>query len=494
MIKFSATESIDRMKNIFKSHLHQNSTSMETVMNWMHGKKAGDRNHSAWRKVCNTWFKIFELGILTRKSSFESKEWNPWRDWCQSWEEFQSSEEKPPKSEKQKAAIFSEMFHIAKLTRDKLEDAKAMRTCLEQVKDENQNLRTQNLILKDKCEVLQCKLDAEKQIREENDRFNNYNVEKEVKLRKELEVEKQNLKFQVQGKEEEFWQMQAKLSELEKALYRLQGQLVERKEKDFCQFTYNHFVIPGCKCNQPTRYAQIKNGEGEKRLDLDYIRDIANRLGKVTIFNVFDWLCSFEEEYKIWLWSGKDVEQILLRCMNTSTFSSLPLSVRTCQTTLLDICKHIAERLIPDLDGILDTEKMSEGDDVLQYFHRMWMIYRITENPDFQNKDDLKYTKAIFQGLLPHLYEELGTFCFDDYEDLECAVLSAEYSWSESEKYSQNWYKKTYRAGPGCPSRYRIWNRLQKYNVPYENIHNAPYWELLVYLSRFEDLETGKPR
>lgn len=58
----------------------------------------------------------------------------------------------------------------------------------------------------------------------------------------------------------------------------------------------------------------------------------------------------------------------------------------------------------------------------------------------------------------------------------------------------ESWYYKARKAGVGCPSRYKIWKRLEKYEDPRETVDNAPYWQLLVRLSRFEDLETGERR
>ncbi|XP_075711981.1 uncharacterized protein LOC142748681 [Rhinoderma darwinii] len=461
---------------------------MEALRYLMSRKKAGDRNHSSWRTVCDAWYKmIFPKWIITHDfSSSEYKDWNPWKDWCESWEEFQSSEEKPPKSEKPKAALFSQLSFIAKLTREKLEDAKTMRTDLEQTTGENLSLRTQNFILKKQCEELQRELLAEKQMIIQNDLLK----EKEVNLRKSLEDQKEHLTFQLYQKDEELKEHQAKCRELEKTCSSFQDQLVECQKQYGFQFNIKNdfFIIPGCKYNQPHLRAQLENGGVENSLHLGSITNIVDRLGKVDSWNVLDWLCSCGVEYGIWKWSQQDFEEILHSCMDSRNFSLLLNKVKTGKYTWLYMCKKIAETFHPDLDDMLDKEQMREDDKVLKYFDRMWMLYRIGECSNPSSKDDPKYKNAICEGLLPHLNKMVQNLRDEDYEVLERAARMAEYFCLVCEEEDRDGYVNARKAIAGCPSRKTIWKRLQRYNVPNEEIHDAPYGNLLVHLSRYEDL------
>ncbi|XP_073506284.1 uncharacterized protein [Phyllobates terribilis] len=454
---------------------------MDALKSWMHGK-----NHASWTKVRDEWYKVIfsKFSINCNYSSLEYKNWNPWKVWCESWEEFQSSEEKPPKSEKPKAAVFSEMFNLAKLTSDKLEEAKTMRIDLSQKIHENDSLRNQNFILDKKCAELQMELNIREKMRV-------LNLEKEAKLRTALEGREQILMLQVKRMEEELCQARAKCDQLEETISSFQSQLVEYYKKDQCQLNIKNDIhyYPYPERNQPFPYKQLENGEGEKSLDLESIKNIAERLGQVIRLNVFDWLCTCDAEYRIWGWSGKDFEKILHRCTDSSIYSSITPIIRMTEISWREMCKHIAERFVPDLDDVLHKEQMRTDETVLQYFNRMWMIYRFNEV--FSSRDEPKYIDAICDGLLPHLHKAVEYLRDDeDYEAIEAAARLEEYSWWDSERQEDARYWEVRRAGAGCPSRTTIWRRLKEHGVPHKKIDGATYWNLLVRLSRYEDLET----
>ncbi|CAN2387242.1 hypothetical protein PRIEUP_LOCUS8276, partial [Pristimantis euphronides] len=441
------------------------------------------RDHPSWRKMSDTWYQIiFPHFILTKDfSSVEYKEWNPWSDWCNAWENFQSSKEKPPKSEKLKAAIFSQLYTVAKLTSDKLEEGKIKA-------QENQSLIYKNVELKRKCDELQRQLDAERQVRMENDYWVKLNLEKEAKLKETLEDENELLTSQVKQTKRELEKTLARCRELENMVSEVPSLL------EYCSKRINYQinikndinVLPSPTCSPSPLHGQLENGEVERCLDC--INDIASRLGKVTSLNVFDWLCRFEGEYNILKWNENELEEILLRCMDSGVFTSLLPLLNTGHLSWLDICIHIAERFIPDLDDILTMEKMEEDEKVLDYFHRMWMIYRVTRRNGHESKNDPEYLTAICVGLLPHLYKEVEHICDGDYQSIERAAISAEYSSLVFKEKKSNWYKKARKAGVGCPSRMSIWKRLEKYPELYKETNNAIYFTLLVHLSRVEDL------
>lgn len=429
---------------------------METLQKCMPWKKVGD--HPAWRKVCATWYKmIFSDWIISHDfSTLEYKEWNPWKDWCNTWKEFESSGEKPPKSKKQKADMFSELFNIAKLMSDKLEELKTTRADLESRTNENESLRNQNVAWQRTCEDLHRQLDAEKQMVIDM----KYKWETEVNRREALESEKKMLTFQVLRMEDKLQQAQDECRELESKISSSEGQLME------CRNENRYQIIIKNDINVFSKNEQRK----ENVLDVDSIRD---RLGQLNGENVFDWLCSFEVEYNLSNWSGTDIEHILRGYTDFNNVSSLLPIVKMGRTTWLGMFKQIAEFFFPDLDDVLDTEQMRRNDKVLQYFHRMWMIYRITEYPDDVSVNDPKYKNAVCNGLLPHLYDEVNDVRDEDYEVLEQVAISVE---------------KVMKAGAGFPSRKEIWDRLQRHDVPYDEIHRATYYKLFVCLSRYEDL------
>lgn len=144
------------------------------------------------------------------------------------------------------------------------------------------------------------------------------------------------------------------------------------------------------------------------------------------------------------------MEHILRGCMDFNNFSSLLPIVKKGRNTWLGMCKQIAEYFLPDLNDVLYTERMRRGDKVLQYFHRMWMIYRITEYPDDVSVNDPKYKHAICEGLHPHLYDEVNESRDEDYKVFERAAT---------------WAEKVRKAGPGFPPRKEIWKRLER-NFP----------------------------
>ncbi|KAM3926599.1 uncharacterized protein RB166_009402 [Leptodactylus fuscus] len=526
---------------------------MSALKNLLFRKKR--YRNSAWRKVCNAWDNIHIV------STWDSPDCNPWSEWCKAWEEFRSSAKKPPKAERAKAEMFLELYNIAQQTGDKLEEAKIMRTDLNQKTNDNIILRNQNFVLQKRCEELQRQLDAEKQTMTRNNQLNEKNLKREVdhqielqnqiqqknqelqnlqklfrnqnlalqnrceELQRQLDAEKEtmtwnnqlnekNLKrevnhqielqnqmddlmFEVQLKNQELQKLQDECRKLEKKCSSSERQLVKFTKIYSPQITFKNDIIvtPRCGWNPLGDYPQLQNGEEERSLDLHYITDIAGRLGMVTRSNVFDWLCSFEVEHNIGTWTRKDFEQILRRCMDSSSFSSLPLRLMMNGTNWVYTLKQIAERFVPNLDHLLATEIMRDDDTALQYLHRMWMIYRIVEFPSVPTKNDEDYISCTIQGLTQHLYEAIEDVRAD-YESIERDVLSAEYSWAEQEGKQQLWRKKTMKAGAGCPSRYKIWKRLENHldSVPYEEINGAPYWDLVVMLSRQEDLGTGEPR
>ncbi|XP_069619315.1 uncharacterized protein [Ranitomeya imitator] len=455
---------------------------MDALKNWIHGK-----NYRSWRKVRDEWYKVIfsKFTITCNYSSLEYKNWNPWKVWCESWEEFQSSEEKLPKSDKPRAAVFSEMFNLAKMTSGKLEEAKAMRIDLSQKIHENESLKNQNFILEKKCAELQMELNIREKMRVQN-------LEKEVNLTTALEGREQILKLQVKRLEDELCQARAKCNQLEETISSFQRQLVEYNKKGNCQIiikTDMHCDLYP-KSSQPFPYKQLENAEGEKSLDLESIKNIVERLGPVTRLNVFDWLCSCDAEYRIWGWSGKDFEKILHRCMNSSIYSSITPITRMTEISWSEMCKDIAEKFIPDLDDLLANERMKEDETVLQYFNRMWMIYRCISL--FSSRDEPEYIEAICDGLLPHLRDYVKQFCDEDedYMAIEASARSAEYLWWKSESKEEERYWAVRRAGPGCPSRTTIWRRLKEHGVPHKEIDGATWWDLLVRLSRCEDLGT----
>ncbi|KAM5170542.1 uncharacterized protein ACMZJ9_003446 [Mantella aurantiaca] len=58
---------------------------------------------------------------------------------------------------------------------------------------------------------------------------------------------------------------------------------------------------------------------------------------------------------------------------------------------------------------------------------------------------------------------------------------------------ADSWHDMAREAGVGCPSRDKIWRRLQRYEDPFLTVNNATYWKLVIRLSRYEDLGTKKP-
>ncbi|XP_073423649.1 uncharacterized protein [Dendrobates tinctorius] len=514
---------------------------MDALKNWIHGK-----NYHSWRMVRHEWYKVIfsEFTITCNYSSLEYKNWNPWKDWCESWQEFQSSGEKLPKSDKPRAAMFSEMFNLAKLTSDKLEEAKAMRIDLSQKIHQNESLSNQNFTLEKKCAKLQMelnmremrvqnlekeakltsdKLEEAKAMRidlsqkiHQNESLRNQNLilekkcaklgmelnmtekmrvqnlEKEANLRTALEDREQVLTLQVKRMENELCQAQAKCDQLEETISSFQSQLVEYNKKGNCQFNIKNDIhyYPYSKSNQPFPYKQLENGKGEKSLDLETIKNIVERLGPVTRLNVFDWLCSCDAEYRIWGWSGKDFEKILHRCTDSSIYSSITPITRMTEISWFEMCKDIAERFIPDLDDLLAKEQMKNDETVLQYFNRMWMIYRF--NNVYSSRDEPEYIEAICDGLLPHLRDHVKQFCVEDedYVAIEASARSAEYLWWMSGKNEEERYWAVRRAGPRCPSRTTIWRRLKEHDVQHKEIDGATYWDLVVRLSRYEELGT----
>ncbi|KAG8550744.1 hypothetical protein GDO81_021943 [Engystomops pustulosus] len=448
---------------------------MASLKRFIFGKEGRDNKHSSWRKLCDKWRLICLVPNLSKE------DWNPWREWCEAFEEFESSGEKPPKSERSRAAMFSQLRKAAELTGDKLEEAKTM--------------RLGNNPWKTSYEELRRNWDAERLRRIKEDDVNKSNLEKEAKLRRRAEAEKDILEFRVQKAEEELQQVRDKCQELEGELSAFQHNLVKCGRKFGFQVTIRDGIIlvPGLSLKPTPLRPQLENGGAS--LPLDHITDIASRLGQVTTSNVFDWLRNFEEEYKISNWSNKDLQRIFFRCMDSSRFSSLCFDrAENLPTDCLDLCMKIALKFCPDIDHKWETEKMQEDDTVMEYFHRMWMIYRITKYPIFRSKDNLTYKDAICEGLLPHLQEKVDVHRYGEYKEIETFALIAERSWLESEDRKQGWYLKKRKAGPGCPPRWRIWRRLQNYPVPYEKIHNASYWTLLEYLSKYEDLGTWMAR
>ncbi|XP_072001287.1 uncharacterized protein [Engystomops pustulosus] len=448
---------------------------MASLKRFIFGKEGRDNKHSSWRKLCDKWWQICFV------PTFPKEDWNPWREWCEAFDEF--------------AAMFSELRKAAELTGDKLEEAKTMRRLLEEMSKENKNLGVMNYSWKTSYEELQRHLDAERQRRIEEDNLNKSNLEKEVKLRRRAEAEKDILEFQVQKAEEELQQVQDKCQELEGELSSFQGDLVKCGRKFGFQVTIKNgiIIVPGINLDTTHLRPQLENGGAS--LPLDHISDIASRLGQVTTSNVFDWLRNFEEEYKISNWSNKDLQRIFFRCMDSRRFSSLCYDVgENLPTDCLDLCMNIAEKFCSDIDHKWETEKMQEDDTVMEYFHRMWMIYRLANHPTVTSKDDHRYKNAICEGLLPHLRQDVEISCYNYYNEIEKFALEAERSWQESKDREWERYWKERQPGPGCPPRWKIWNRLQNYPVPYEKIHNASFWTLLEYLSKYEDLGTWMPR
>ncbi|XP_069823188.1 uncharacterized protein [Dendropsophus ebraccatus] len=453
--------------------------------------------------MCDTWIRMVYSDLTrVRDSSLEYNEWNPWNDWCKSWKEFQASEERPPYSQTGLWGTLYQLYPIAKLTSKKLDQAK---THLEKKTKENETLRNQNCILRQTCDELQRKLDAEKQRMYKSNLEIEVNFqktlealtaywisqgkckeleEKAIEAQKALEAQKAYWISQVNQQVEKLQKARVKCGELEEKVSSLQSQLVENSKNPRYQFIKNDIVVvPDDKWKQPLLYPQLQNGENEATLDLDTIQDIVYRLGKVNSSNVFDWLYICEMESKILNWSAKDFEQILRRCMDSSSFISLPPIVKTSCINWLGKCKYIAESFIPNLDDLLDTERMREDDTVLQFFQRMWMIYRIT-NSEYVLKNDPEYKKAICEGLPPYLYEVSKHLHDEEYEYIEKAVRLLERSSQTVEKKRQNCHMKARKAGAGCPPRMKIWKRLRKHPVPYEEINEASYWKLVVQLSR----------
>ncbi|XP_066446419.1 uncharacterized protein [Eleutherodactylus coqui] len=205
---------------------------METLRNVFHR-----RAHPSWRNLCDAWTKLTHSAFLLKCecSSLEYKEWNPWKDWCNSWEEINYSLDKTPKSEMSRANLFFELSTLAELTRDKLEEAKT-------TAQENQRLMWQNFALQKKCDELQSQLYAEKQMRLENDLSIKYNLEKEVQLKNTLE-DQEVLTFHVKKKETELEQALTKCNELVNTLSDYGGQLEKYDQRIGYQVNIKNDII-----------------------------------------------------------------------------------------------------------------------------------------------------------------------------------------------------------------------------------------------------------
>ncbi|XP_077325347.1 uncharacterized protein LOC143960534 [Lithobates pipiens] len=127
---------------------------MESLRRLIYGKK-----DNPWKTVNDNWDELLQTSYIS--TSAVNKDWNPWKAWCRSWKMYEQSYSKTPKSGKERAAVWRELYYLAKFTEDRLDEATAMRQQLAKQTVEFTNLQNENLLLKTTCESLQKQFDYE---------------------------------------------------------------------------------------------------------------------------------------------------------------------------------------------------------------------------------------------------------------------------------------------------------------------------------------------
>ncbi|XP_073477924.1 uncharacterized protein [Aquarana catesbeiana] len=127
---------------------------MESLRRLMSRKK-----DNPWKTVNDNWDELLQASHIS--TSVVNKDWNPWKGWCRSWEMYEQSYSKTPKSGKERAAVWRELYYLAKFTKDRLDEATAMRQQLAKQTVEFTNLQNENLLLKTTCGSLQKQFDYE---------------------------------------------------------------------------------------------------------------------------------------------------------------------------------------------------------------------------------------------------------------------------------------------------------------------------------------------
>lgn len=287
------------------------------------------KEDNPWKTVNDNWddlLKTFRISTLVA-----NKDRNPWKGWCRSWEMYERTHSKTPKSGKERAAVWRELYNLAKFSEDRLDEATAMHQQLAKQAAEFTNLQNENLLLKTKCESLQKKFDYEA-----------------TAMCKRLETQK------------------AGLTKLQKENFVLKTECESLQEQ--------------------LQSEELKNAVDEQR---------------------------HKKELE------KEVNQ-----------------------------KQLAQY---------------ENDEFLKRHNEL-------ERQLVQVKQDLK----VYQIQNYNQYRKNITIVNCQHH------LEGEESWHEQAK----------RAGVGCPSYYKIWERLAKYEDPNYTAHNATFWQLVIRLSRREDLGT----
>ncbi|XP_068133979.1 uncharacterized protein [Hyperolius riggenbachi] len=438
-----------------------------------------------WRTVNENW-EVFKHSCILWDSSdlspVDRKDWNPWEFWCKSWRKYASSGSKPPKSGKKKITFWRELDCMAQYTSGKLEEAKATRKKLKQQATTILNLEKEKKDLETACGHLQTQLDIEQQNKIKHNQIHIEMMKKEELRRKSIEEDKIFLQKEVEQKNAELLEVAAQLKQLEWKLFDLQFELENMKANS------DHPQDPNCtkgskEFEPDSRLPAVVN----RPVDLETIRHMSDLLGEINSNNAVDWLCDCEDLGKAWHWHHFGV--ILHNCMDPSTFSSLSNKVKTGQATWLAACREVLDMLNP---GWAFVHDMEEDSSVLQFFCREWLLYRVQNATKEVSKTDLVYRLAIYNGLPPYFREEIDPFGYDNFEQLQKHALLVEDSWWDSQERKQKMDSLARKAGAGCPSRYKIWKKLENYINPCLTLDNAPYWELLVELSKHEELQSSE--
>ncbi|XP_040201636.1 uncharacterized protein LOC120932882 isoform X2 [Rana temporaria] len=343
-------------------HPHSLLRNMESLRRLMSRKK-----DNPWKTVNDNWddlLKTFRISTLVA-----NKDRNPWKGWCRSWEMYERTHSKTPKSGKERAAVWRELYNFAKFTEDRLDEATAMHQQLTKQAAEFTNLQNENLLLKTKCESLQKKFDYEA-----------------TAMWKRLETQT------------------AELANLQ-----------------------NENLLLKTKCESLQKKFDYEATAMRKRLE-------TQKAG----------LTNFQEENFV----------------------------------LKTKCESLKEQLHSEqIKNVMDEHR-----------HKKELEEEVNEKQlaQYENNEFLKQRNELERQLV-QVKQDLKVYQIHNYNQYHknITVVNCQHHLEGEE----SWHEQAKRAGVGCPSYYKIWERLANYEDP-NTPRNATFWQLVIRLSRREDLGT----
>ncbi|XP_053321265.1 uncharacterized protein LOC128492653 isoform X2 [Spea bombifrons] len=520
---------------------------METLRGLVSHKNKNTTEKDQWEEVQTAWYKLcFSESEPWRVENFLEK--NPWSDWCEALDKWMRSGKKPPKSEKQLSRLWSALSYVAAVTSTALKEAKKTSEELGTTKTELMAYKIQVYKEQNKVKTLEEQiLNLTRQVSwsEENLKEMSENIvdfqsqlrEKEQAFRvasNDLHGKVLDLENQLRKKEQAFNDLQGKVLDRENQLRKkeqafrvafndlhgkvldLENQLKEQKkrvrlykderevlERKVAEMKSNYdednktvvlFRDASFKQEGPSRKCWLPLPEIDQEISLTVceVMEVADRMGPVMAGNVIEWLYRCYLEKKVEGWTNRDVTRVLRKCLAVNLFSVLPEEVQTGRAQWLVICQHVVNVFNPteSVDEMLRYEKKRITEPVGQYFDRMWMMYLIVKQSENVSRDDREYRQLIWRGLDSRLMIFAPDYRLSNYAEFEKRLRPYDNSMEEEEA---DWRIKARKAGVGCPPRWSIWRRLEAYEDPRQTVNNAPYWKLVVRLSKFEDLETKMP-